>query len=93
MELEPTEPNAMEPANWPTTAISARLNRICSTLDSTSGRLNSMICFHSEPLVRSCSCERRAIWITSKDRNTCTIILYFAGNGNMENSLKALGHQ
>ena len=51
VEVEPTAPSAVEPAKRPTTATSDMLKRICSRLDSTSGRLTSRICLASGPSV------------------------------------------
>ena len=51
--VEPTEPNAKEPANRPTTATSDMVKRICRTLESTRGRLKSRMLLPREPSVMS----------------------------------------
>lgn len=49
MVVEPTAPNAVEPANRPTTATSAILNNTCSRLEKIRGMLNRKICFPNGP--------------------------------------------
>ena len=51
--VDPTLPSACELANCPTTAISDILKSTCNRLDSTSGILNTRICFAKGPLVKS----------------------------------------
>ena len=53
MVVEPTAPNAVEPANRPTTATSAILNNTCNRLEKIRGMLNRKIFFPSGPVVRS----------------------------------------
>lgn len=50
MVVEPTAPNAVEPANRPTTATSAILNNTCSRLEKIRGMLNRKICSPTGPL-------------------------------------------
>ena len=51
--VEPTLPSACEPANCPTTAMSDMLKSTCKRFDSTSGMLNTRICFARGPFVKS----------------------------------------
>lgn len=50
MEVEPTDPMALELENLPTMATSAMLNSTCRICDSISGRLKIRIFFQREPL-------------------------------------------
>ena len=51
--VEPTAPSAVDPANWPTTAMSDILNSTCTTFETISGTLNRKICRPSGPRVIS----------------------------------------
>ena len=48
--VEPTAPNAREPAKCPITAISTVLNKIWRIFENISGTLNKKIFLLSEPL-------------------------------------------
>ena len=52
-ELEPTAASAVSPTNFPTTTMSAALNRICSTLENMSGMENIRIFVKTGPSVIS----------------------------------------